>query len=76
MPPCVPQIQEYLHLLEDSNGHYLFRWGDAPIHTFVVGMFLEPSQVHQFNFAYRHKGWYDRQRRGSWLLPWKTSDAP
>ncbi len=29
------QVQSYLAEVERSNGFYLFRWGDAPVHTMV-----------------------------------------
>jgi hypothetical protein len=29
------QVQSYLKVLEESNGYYLYRWGDAPVHTMV-----------------------------------------
>lgn len=33
---CVPpQVQAYLDVIDKSNGYYLYRWGDAPIHTMV-----------------------------------------
>eukprot|EP00967_Tisochrysis_lutea_P019807 scaffold22533_cov17-Tisochrysis_lutea.AAC.1 len=28
-------VQEYLEVTEKANGHYLYRWGDAAIHTMV-----------------------------------------
>ncbi len=29
------QVQSYLEAIRASRGIYMFRWGDAPIHTFV-----------------------------------------
>jgi hypothetical protein len=29
------QVQSYLEAIRTSHGIYMFRWGDAPIHTFV-----------------------------------------
>jgi alpha 1,2-mannosyltransferase len=32
-----------------------FRWGDAPVHSIAVGLFLNKSQVHFFNdVGYKH----------------------
>ena len=33
----------------------LFRWGDAPVHSIAVAMFLNKSEVHFFDdIGYRH----------------------
>lgn len=33
----------------------LFRWGDAPVHSIAVGIFLNKSEVHFFNdVGYKH----------------------
>lgn len=35
--------------------YYLFRWGDAPVHSIAVGIFLNKSEVHFFNdVGYKH----------------------
>lgn len=54
------QVQDYLQLVDRSNGHYLFRWGDAPVHTMVVLMFLKDYEVKQFDFEYRHAFYYPK----------------
>lgn len=56
------EVQSYLRVVEQSQGFYFFRWGDAPIHTMVVRTFLTRSQVHVFGFSYCHKGNCDPQR--------------
>ena len=50
--PCVllpcsscAQVQSYLDAVDASRGYYLWRWGDAPVHTMVVRMFLTREQV-------------------------------
>lgn len=38
-----------------SSNHDVNRWGDAPVHSIAVGMFLNKSQVHFFDdIGYRH----------------------
>jgi len=32
---CYIQVQAYLEALDKTNGNYLYRWGDAPVHTMV-----------------------------------------
>ena len=34
---------------------FYHRWGDAPIHSLAVGLYLKPEQIHYFgDIAYRH----------------------
>jgi alpha 1,2-mannosyltransferase len=34
----------------------MFRWGDAPVHSIAVGLFLNKSEVHFFNdVGYKHE---------------------
>lgn len=49
------QVQRYLRLLETTGGFYKFRWGDAPVHTMVIGMFLDEVQLERFSFDYDHQ---------------------
>lgn len=45
----------YFDYLDRSGGFFYERWGDAPVHSLAVGMFLDRSQVHFFNdIGYRH----------------------
>ncbi|KAL6752116.1 nucleotide-diphospho-sugar transferase [Haematococcus lacustris] len=60
------EVQRYLEVLDRSRGVYLFRWGDAPVHTLVVKTFLRRDQVHRFGFEYAHKGNHDPQRHAWW----------
>mmetsp|Transcript_27771 Transcript_27771/g.75111 ORF Transcript_27771/g.75111 Transcript_27771/m.75111 type:complete len:324 (-) Transcript_27771:845-1816(-) len=67
------KVQEYLEVTEKANGHYLYRWGDAAIHTMVVKSFLQRSQLHMFGFAYRHKENQDFSRGTSFLRVWDAA---
>ncbi|KAF5836581.1 nucleotide-diphospho-sugar transferase [Dunaliella salina] len=64
------KVQAYLEVIEKSHGHYLYRWGDAAVHTMVVKTFLQRSQTHLFGFAYQHKENQDMARGASFLRVW------
>ena len=50
-----PQYKAYYKFLEDSNGFFTERWGDAPIHSLAAGMFLNLSEIHYFrDIGYKH----------------------
>ncbi|ODV93749.1 hypothetical protein PACTADRAFT_51502 [Pachysolen tannophilus NRRL Y-2460] len=49
------EYQAYFDFLEKSGGFYKERWGDAPIHSLAVGMFLNFSDIHYFrDIGYKH----------------------
>ncbi|KAF0483981.1 glycosyltransferase family 15 protein [Gigaspora margarita] len=51
------QKYDYYWRLEpdQAGGFYYERWGDAPVHSIALAMFLEKSQIHFFNdIAYMH----------------------
>lgn len=38
-----------------ANINTIYRWGDAPVHSIAVGLFLNKSEVHFFNdVGYKH----------------------
>lgn len=41
--------QEYFDWLDSSNGFFYERWGDAPVHSIAVSLFMDRNQVHYFN---------------------------
>ncbi|CDK27699.1 unnamed protein product [Kuraishia capsulata CBS 1993] len=50
-----PEYQKYFDFLEKSGGFYKERWGDAPIHSLAVGMFLKLEEIHYFrDIGYQH----------------------
>jgi len=50
-----PLVAKYLRFIDQSGGHYKTRWGDSLVHSFVVGLFLEASQILVLtNFSYVH----------------------
>lgn len=50
-----PQYKSYYEFLENSHGFFAERWGDAPVHSLAVGMFLNLSEIHYFrDIGYKH----------------------
>lgn len=49
------QYQAYFDFLDKAGGFFYERWGDAPVHSLAVGMFLRLDQVHYFqDIGYKH----------------------
>ncbi|KAK9453922.1 nucleotide-diphospho-sugar transferase [Dipodascopsis uninucleata] len=45
----------YFKYLDETGGFYYERWGDAPVHSLAVGLFLPRDKVHHFgDIGYRH----------------------
>lgn len=50
-----PQYQQYFEHLDTSGGFFYERWGDAPIHTLAVSMFLLKNDIWWFgDMGYYH----------------------
>ncbi|KAL0079314.1 glycosyltransferase family 15 protein [Phycomyces blakesleeanus] len=50
-----PEYTAYFEYLDRAGGFFYERWGDAPVHSIAVGMFLNQSEVHFFNdIGYKH----------------------
>lgn len=50
-----PEYQKFFDNLEQSGGFFYERWGDAPVHSIAVGLFLRLDQVHYFeDIGYKH----------------------
>ncbi|KAJ1852911.1 hypothetical protein IW147_003188 [Coemansia sp. RSA 720] len=49
------EYQAYFDFLDHAGGFFYERWGDAPVHSIAVSMFLPKSQVHYFDdIGYYH----------------------
>ncbi|BGP57933.1 hypothetical protein JCM8202_004634 [Rhodotorula sphaerocarpa] len=47
---------EYFNHLDRAGGFSYERWGDAPVHSLAVSLFLRPDEVHWFHdIGYRHE---------------------
>ena len=49
------EYKSFFEHLDNAGGFFYERWGDAPIHSIAVGLFLSKDQVHWFeDIGYRH----------------------
>ncbi|KAI9205883.1 glycolipid 2-alpha-mannosyltransferase-domain-containing protein [Polychytrium aggregatum] len=48
---------DYFDYLDKRGGFFFERWGDAPVHSLAVGLFMDPTEVHYFyDIGYEHSG--------------------
>ncbi|KAI8376137.1 nucleotide-diphospho-sugar transferase [Radiomyces spectabilis] len=51
-----PAYTKYFEYLDKAGGFFYERWGDAPVHSLGVALFLKPEEVHFFNdIGYKHE---------------------
>ncbi|TRM59913.1 nucleotide-diphospho-sugar transferase [Schizophyllum amplum] len=69
---------KFFDYLDRAGGFYYERWGDAPVHSLAVALFLNTSQVHFFDpIGYQHDGWshcplnHDLWEQGSCSCRWR-----
>jgi len=81
-----PEYRAYFDHIDQNGGIYTRRWGDAPIKSIAVSLFVPPEEVHRFgDIGYRHAPFIDQEpeylrrprtpaRTAAPLaaLPWKT----
>ncbi|CAF1289080.1 unnamed protein product [Rotaria magnacalcarata] len=54
-----PRIHAWLRKVDNAQGIYMYRWGDAPIRTLAVTQFLDDNQVVKFrDIGYFHRREY------------------
>ncbi|KAJ1910098.1 alpha 1,2-mannosyltransferase 2.4.1 [Tieghemiomyces parasiticus] len=54
------QYTAYFDFLDQSGGFFYERWGDAPVHSLAVAMFLRKEEVHWFeDIGYFHGPFYN-----------------
>ncbi|OIP76251.1 MAG: hypothetical protein AUK06_00285 [Parcubacteria group bacterium CG2_30_36_18] len=59
----------YFNYLDRSGGIYKYRWGDTPIHSLAIYMFIPEKQVHQFSdIAYKHQSFVNQPSRFKLLI--------
>lgn len=55
-----PAYLEYFEYLDKAGGFFYERWGDAPIHSIAVALFMDKSKVHFFdNIGYFHNPFHN-----------------
>ena len=48
--------QDYIEYIDSLGGIYYYRWGDAPIRTLAVTLFVPSTKIHQFtDIPYKHQ---------------------
>lgn len=47
--------EKYMDFLENSGGFYYERWGDAPVRSIALALFIDKSRIHWFrDIGYNH----------------------
>ncbi len=50
------EYKDYIAHLDAVQGMFTYRWGDAPVHTLAVTLFVKEQQLHYFDdIKYKHK---------------------
>lgn len=51
------EYQEFFNYLDQTNGFFYERWGDAIIHTIAIALYMPLNQIHFFGgqFGYKHE---------------------
>lgn len=61
------QYRGLFEQLDSEGGFYYERWGDAPVHSLAVSLFLADEQVHYFgDVGYRHPPFQLCPAKGRW----------
>ena len=51
-----PDYQHYIEYVDSLGGIYYYRWGDAPIKSLAVALFVPSTKIHQFtDVPYQHR---------------------
>ncbi|KAK9476541.1 glycolipid 2-alpha-mannosyltransferase-domain-containing protein [Lipomyces japonicus] len=51
---------EYFNYLDQRGGFFYERWGDAPVHSIGLGLFLDKTKIHWFkDIGYVHQPYYN-----------------
>ena len=51
------QYTEFIEYIDSTSGIYRYRWGDAPIKSLAVSIFVAKNATHHFgDIGYRHQG--------------------
>lgn len=51
-----PAYRAYFDYLDQAGGFFYERWGDAPVHSIAVALFMRPDEVEFFqDIGYRHE---------------------
>lgn len=57
-------IAKFVHDLKKSNNIFNYRWGDAPLRTIMISLFVEKNKIVRFgNINYRHQIFVQKDRK-------------
>lgn len=55
-----PLYQAYFKHLDQSGGFFYERWGDAPVHSIALSLFVDKQRIHWFrDIAYEHTPYFN-----------------
>jgi hypothetical protein len=74
--PLHLQVQLFLRFIDRMEGHFKWRWGDAPVQTLAMQLFLEKEQLLEFTFPYVHLNTYSANERTSGYRHFPHTAAP
>ena len=64
------EYQDYMEYIDQLGGIYYKRWGDAPIKSIALSLFMPRQNIHNFtSISYNHL-WYWNPWKGSQADPW------
>ncbi|KAK9472765.1 family 15 putative glycosyltransferase [Dipodascopsis tothii] len=69
---------KYFEYLDQSGGFFYERWGDAPVHSIGLGLFLDKAKIHWFkDIGYLHQPYYNcpTSPKCKYCTPARFSDA-
>ena len=50
------KYRRFVKAIDENGGIFRYRWGDAPIKTLALSLFVEPAQIHRFStLGYSHQ---------------------
>ena len=60
--------QTYVDYIDKAGGIYYNRWGDAPIKSIGLSLFMPEKKIHHFNdIGYHHQGYYNQTHVNIWI---------
>lgn len=66
--------EKYFEFLDKNGGFYYERWGDAPVHSIAVSLFIQRDQIEYFeDIGYRHSLYQHCPKSPSRLVDCKCS---
>lgn len=59
-------FQAYFRHLDEAGGFFYERWGDAPVHSIALSLFVDKKRIHWFrDIAYEHHPYFNCPQKDS-----------